>query len=94
MRGRVKPSSLKAITAITPVMLRCGQSGLRVASFLPAWKKQLIGACAVGAVEPRPPLHPCSEQPRSWLPAGVPLQATAFTCFGNSRLCSHPRIWF
>lgn len=56
--GRVKPSGLKAITEITPVMLHCNQSGLRVASFLPAWKKPLISACAVGAVEPGPPPAP------------------------------------
>ena len=93
MRGRVKPSGLKAVTAITPVMLRCGQSRLKVASFVPACKKQLISACAVGAAEPRPPelaLRAASELAS----AGVPLQAPAVTCSGNSRLCSHPRIRF
>lgn len=55
MRGRGKPSGLKAVTAITLLMLRCGRSGLRVAAFLPACKKQLIRACAVGAAQPDPP---------------------------------------
>lgn len=93
MRGRGKPSGLKAVTAITLVMLRCGQSGLRVAAFLPACKKQLIRACAVGAAQPGSPgAGAQSSLGAGFLPECPSRPRLSFVLKTGD--CSYPRIWF
>lgn len=51
MRVRVKPSGFNTVTAFTPTVPLCGQSGLSVALFLPPCKKQFISSCVVAGAE-------------------------------------------